>query len=196
MEENKEIKKITKEEILEEILYAFRTVVITSVVIFMTFNFIATPVTVEGPSMTPTLMENQWGFSSLLSKYTGHYERFDVVVVYYEEKDMQLVKRLIGLPGETIEYKEDKLYVNGSYVEENFFDADYIRRQTYNGQIQFTDDFGPITLGKDEYFVVGDNRPRSTDSRVLGNFSKDDILSKSILVLWPLNAIHYAGKKE
>lgn len=117
------------------------------------------------------------------------------MVVYYEEKDMQLVKRIVGLPGEKIEYKNDKLYVNDQYVEEKFFDDEFIRRQTYDGSIQFTEDFGPYYIREDEYFLIGDNRPRSTDSRVLGTFHREEILSKSILVLWPFNSIHYVGKK-
>lgn len=195
MEEKKETKKIGLDDILDEILYALRTIVTTSVVIFMVFNFLFTPVTVDGPSMNPTLESQQWGFSSLLNKYIGEYDRFDVVVVYYEEKDMQLVKRIVGLPGEKIEYKNDKLYVNDQYVEEKFFDEEFIRRQTYDGSIQFTEDFGPYYIREDEYFLIGDNRPRSTDSRVLGTFHREEILSKSILVLWPFNSIHYVGKK-
>lgn len=193
MEAKLDKKKISKDDILNEILYVFKTIVITSVLIFMIFNFLFTPVTVEGPSMTPTLLDKQWGFSSLIGKFLGNYNRFDVVVVNYEQKDVQLVKRIIGLPGETIEYCDDKLYINGKYVKENYFDKKYVDTQTYNGAILFTDDFGPITLKKNEYFVMGDNRPRSTDSRVLGAFKKEDILSKSLLVLLPISNIHYAG---
>lgn len=195
MEEKKENKKFEFDDLLDEILYALRTIVTTSVVVFMVFNFVFTPVTVDGPSMSPTLESHQWGFSSLFNRYIGSYNRFDVVVVYYEEKDMQLVKRIVGLPGEKIEYKDDKLYVNDKYVEEKFFDQDFVDRQTYDGSIKFTEDCGPYYLGEDEYFVIGDNRPRSTDSRVLGTFSREDISSKSILVLWPLDSIHYAGKQ-
>ena len=156
MEENKE-KKINKDEILDETLYFLRTIVITSVVVFLIFNFLFTPVTVEGPSMSPTLETKQWGFSSLLSRYVGNYDRFDVVVVYYEPKDIQLVKRIVGLPGEKLEYRDDKLYINDKYVEEKFFDMEYVRRQTYGGHIHFTEDFGPIYLGENEYFMIGDN---------------------------------------
>ena len=193
MKASAEKKKINKDDILNEVLYIFRTIVITSVLVFMIFNFLFTPVTVDGPSMTPTLLEKQWGFSSLLGKFFGNYKRFDVVVVHYAEKDMKLVKRIIGLPGETIEYYDDKLYIDGKYVKEKYFDKKYVDTQTYNGAILFTDDFGPITLKKNEYFVMGDNRPRSTDSRVLGSFKKEEILSKSVLVLFPFSNIHFAG---
>ena len=195
MEENKGTGTKRFDEVLDEVLYALRTVVITSVVIFMVFHFWFMPVTVDGPRMSPTLETGQWGFSSLLSKYVGNYDRFDVVVVYYEEKDMKLVKRIVGLPGEKIEYKEDVLYVNDEPVEEKFFDKEFIYRQTYEGAIQFTEDFGPYYLRDDEYFLIGDNRPRSTDSRVLGAFKEEYILSKSILVLWPITSFHFAGKK-
>lgn len=196
MKTNTEKQKFNKDEVLNEVLYVFRTIVVTSVLIFMIFNFLFTPVTVDGPSMTPTLLDKQWGFSSLFGKFFGNYKRFDVVVVDYVEKDMKLVKRIIGLPGETIEYYDDKLYVDGKYVKETYFDKKYVNSQTYNGAIQFTDDFGPITLKKNEYFVMGDNRPRSTDSRVLGAFKKEDILSKSVLVLRPLGEIRFVGNGE
>lgn len=193
MEEKQEKKGINKDAFLDELLYIFRTVVITSVMTFMIFNFLFTPITIDGPSMTPTLENQQWGLSSLITNYIGKYKRFDVVVVYYKEKDMRLVKRIVGLPGDVVEYQDDKLYINGKHVKENFFDEEYVRRQTYEGKTIFTDNCGPYILGEDEYFVIGDNRPHSTDSRTLRPFKKEEILSKSVLVLWPLNKIHFVG---
>ena len=90
-----------------------------------------------------------------------------------------LIKRVIALPGETIEYKENKLYIDEKYVEEKFL-------KDVN-----TTDFGPITLKDDEYFVLGDNRENSSDSRTYGTFNKSDFIGKVNLRIWPLNKVKY-----
>ena len=103
------------------------------------------------------------------------------------EKKEYLVKRVIGLPGETIEYRQDQLLVNGEAVAEDFFDQDYKRSQSANGS--FTQDFGPVTLADDEYFMLGDNRPYSSDSRWYGPFKKEQIKAKDVVVLFPFQQI-------
>ena len=96
-----------------------------------------------------------------------------------------IVKRVIGLPGETIEYKEDHLYVNGKYVKETYFNKSFVEKQkaSHNTKV-FTFDF-KITLKSDEYFVLGDNRLNSMDSRTLGTFSINDIISAKGVVVFP-----------
>ena len=94
---------------------------------------------------------------------------------------------MIGLPGETIEYRQDQLLVNGEAVAEDFFDQDYKRSQSANGS--FTQDFGPVTLADDEYFMLGDNRPYSSDSRWYGPFKKEQIKAKDVVVLFPFQQI-------
>ena len=131
----------------------------------------------------------EFGFSNIFATYTSEPERFDVVVVHYAPTDKLWVKRIIALPGETIEYKDDKLFINGQYVEESFLDAEYINSQTNNGSIRFTDDFGPFTLGENEYFLCGDNRQVSYDSRRVGTFNKEDIVCKYVYILYPFEEI-------
>jgi signal peptidase I len=136
--------------------------VVITVIVILIRMFIISPVRVEGTSMYPTLSNNEF---LLLSKYDQSYERFDIVVLKY--KNERLVKRIIGLPGETVEYKNNTLYINGKEVEEPFINVN-------------TDDFKLSELGYDKipdnyYFVVGDNRGSSLDSRVIGLINKKDL---------------------
>ena len=154
--------KINKKEILS---YAG---IIVAVILIRTF--IATPVKVDGSSMNPTLKEND---ILILKKYDKSIERFDIVVINY--KKTKLVKRVIGLPGEKIKIKTTKvgnnyfseIYINGEKLEENF------------GKEPIQSDglaHNEITLASDEYFVLGDNRNNSSDSRVIGPIKKKDIM--------------------
>ena len=136
-------------------------IVITMIVILIRM-FIISPVRVDGTSMYPTLSNNEF---LLLSKYDQSYDRFDIVVLKYRNE--RLVKRIIGLPGETVEYKNNTLYINGKEMEEPFINTN-------------TDDFNLNELGYDKipenyYFVVGDNRGSSLDSRMIGLINKKDL---------------------
>ena len=92
------------------------------------------------------------------------------------EPDLDYIKRVIGLPGETLEIKDSTVYINGQPLEEDYLPAD----------LRFMD-FGPITIPDDSYFMLGDNRNNSQDSRIWGTLSKDHIIGKAVLIFWPLN---------
>ena len=148
-------------------------VVIIAIVLLIR-AFVITPVRVNGTSMDPTLKHNE---VLLLKKYDHNYSRFKIVVLdYHGEK---LVKRIVGLPGEHIKYEGNELYVNGEVVEEDFIDTT-------------TKDFdltmlGMKTIPEGYYFVMGDNRGNSTDSRVIGLVSEEDIIGVTNFALFPLN---------
>ena len=111
-------------------------------------TFIITPIIVQGSSMNPTLLGNE---IMILKKYDTNYKRFDIVVVNKSVEGDNLIKRVIGLPGETIKYSNDKLYINGEVLEDPYATG-------------ITGNFQELTLGKDEYFLMGDNRTVSLDS--------------------------------
>ncbi|MDQ0362941.1 signal peptidase I [Breznakia pachnodae] len=182
-------KETKKENIKIEILDFIRLILICFVFSFLCIKFVFRPVTVEGNSMYPTLIDQERGFSNVFSTYVSDIKRFEVVVVNYEPNDDRWVKRVVGLPGEKVEYKNNKLYINDEFVEEDFFDEAYVNEKTNNGQIIFSRDYGPYQLGDDEYFLVGDNRIVSYDSREVGPFKKEDIVSKYVLVLYPFDKI-------
>lgn len=179
--------KIDKNTIVIELLDTIRIIVISFVIVFICTKFILRPVKVDGDSMYPTLQDDEFGFSYVLGALQEDFNRFDVVVANHRSDDSLWVKRIIALPGETIEYKEDKLYINGIYFEEAFLDEEYVKLRTNNHTSLFTNDFGPITLGDDEYFLMGDNRVVSHDSRSVGAFKKSDLTSKGVIVILPLN---------
>ena len=148
--------------------------VIIVLVVILLRTFIITPVRVNGDSMNQTLKD---GEILLLEKYDKKFKRFDIVVLKYN--DEKLVKRIIGMPGESVQYRNNILYINGEKVSEEF-----LTEETY--------DFDLNVLGYDEipenyYFVVGDNRSNSLDSRLIGLISKEDIEGKAIFRIFPFN---------
>lgn len=132
-------------------------------------TFIVTPVCVDGSSMLPTLKN---GEILLLKKYDKSIERFDIVVLNYNGQ--KLVKRVIGLPGEKIEYKENKLYINGEEVKD--VNTGYI-----------TNDFS-ASVSENAYFVLGDNRIDSLDSRLIGEISKERIEGVTSFAIFPFSS--------
>ncbi|HIT22892.1 MAG TPA: signal peptidase I [Candidatus Faecimonas intestinavium] len=140
-------------------------------VVVLIKTFVVSPIRVNGASMDPTLNDKDIMLLDEISYRFSDIERFDIVVV--KEEDEYLIKRVIGLPGETVEYKNDKLYIDGKYVKE-----DFKHKETF--------DFS-TTLGKDEYFIMGDNRTNSTDSRVFGPISRDKIMGKTSLTILPVS---------
>ncbi len=131
--------------------------IVIIVVVVLIRLFIATPVRVDGDSMNPTLSNNQ---ILLLNKMDKNYKRFDVIV--FNHNGNKLVKRIIGLPGDKVTYTDNKLYINDKLIKEN-----YTRKNT--------DDFTSDKVPSDMYFVLGDNRSNSLDSRYIGFISKSDI---------------------
>ena len=140
-------------------------------VVVLIKTFVVSPIRVNGASMDPTLNDKDIMLLDEISYRFSDIARFDIVVV--KEEDEYLIKRVIGLPGETVEYKNDKLYIDGKYVKE-----DFKHKETF--------DFS-TTLGKDEYFIMGDNRTNSTDSRVFGPISRDKIMGKTSLTILPIS---------
>ena len=152
--------------------------VIIIVTVILIRTFIVTPVQVDGTSMYPTLNDNE---VLLLKKYDKKYERFDIVVLNYNNS--KLIKRVIGLPGEHIKYEDSKLYVNGILVEEDF----ETNTKTDDFNIESILNEGENTIPENYYFVVGDNRGNSTDSRIIGLVHKDDIEGIIGIALFPFN---------
>lgn len=163
----KEKKETVKKNYIKEFLPYFMIIL----VVVLIKTFVVSPIRVNGASMDPTLNDKDIMLLDEISYRFSDIERFDIVVV--KEEDEYLIKRVIGLPGETVEYKNDKLYIDGKYVKE-----DFKHKETF--------DFS-TTLGKDEYFIMGDNRTNSTDSRVFGPISRDKIMGKTSLTILPIS---------
>ena len=111
-------------------------------------------------------------------------ERFDIIVFPFQyQANTYYIKRIIGLPGETVQIMEDvSIYINGEKLEESN-GREVIQPETIGRAAE------PIVLGEDEYFVMGDNRNNSSDSRtdIVGNIKREDIIGKAWLRIWPLS---------
>lgn len=146
--------------------------------------FIVTPVKVDGSSMNPTLNDKD---ILILKKYDKKIERFDIVVIDYG--NTKLVKRVIALPGEVIKITSTNTgynhYVSNIYVNGNKLDDNYGNEPIKDPGLANTD----YKLGDDEYFVMGDNRNNSSDSRIIGAINKDDIVGVTNLRIFPFNKI-------
>jgi len=160
---NDKIIKVTK-ELLPYVLIILIVVLIRS--------FIITPVTVDGPSMNETLHN---GEVLLLKKFDKSFDRYDVVVFIKKGKTQEkLIKRIIALPGEKVKCVSGIIYVNNEEIEDSHAHGE-------------TKDFGEVIVGENEYFVMGDNREVSYDSRYFGPIKKENILGVTDFRLFPFN---------
>ena len=155
-----------KKSLLKDIL---DVIISVCVITFLLLKFVVFPCEVDGLSMYPTLNEDDICYSFIFTKNIG-IDRFDIVVIDTSEK--LIVKRVIGLPNDCIEYKNNQLYVNGELTNEKYL-VDVVTENL------------SITVPDGEYFCLGDNRTVSRDSRYYGTFRFDQIRSSHILVLYP-----------
>lgn len=164
-----------KSKIIKNIL-SYVLVIVIAILIKL---FVFSPVKVNGTSMKPTLLDGDIMILNEIGYHINGLERFDILVANIDGE--RLIKRVIGLPGDKIEYRDNQLYVNGELYYENFKHDD-------------TEDFSITELGaevvpEDHYFVLGDNRGNSKDSRTIGFISKKDIMGKAKLIVFPFDRI-------
>lgn len=154
--------------------------------------FLFAPIVVDGLSMMPTLHDQDRMIVNKLSYQIGEPERFDIIV-FHAPENKDYIKRVIGLPGDTIEYRNDTLYVNGKAYEEPYLEE--YKQQVIDGPL--TDPFtleekiGRDTVPDGHIFVMGDNRRFSKDSRHIGTVPIDEVLGKTNLIYWPVEDIRF-----
>ena len=154
------------EETLKEIL-PYVAIIILVILIKI---FVVSPIRVNGNSMDNTLKDGDIMILNEISYKFNKVKRFDIVVI--KVKNEYIIKRVIGLPGEKVKYRNNKLFINNKYVKEEFNHAE-------------TEDFDEVILKKGEYFVLGDNRVVSMDSRYFGPFTIKEIKGHTKLTLLP-----------
>lgn len=177
-----------KTTFFSELISTIKYIMGILIVFFIINQFFFAPVMVDGDSMEPTLINGDY---LLLNKFSD-IERFDIVVFPPpDQEDTQYVKRIIGLPGDTIEYHEDVLYLNGEPTDQPFLDGSV----NMDASIYSSGDFTLLTLlgvevvPEGQYFVLGDNRLNSRDSRSFGFVEQESILGKVSLRYWPFEEI-------
>lgn len=170
-------KKSLFREVFSWVLYLLLILVIT----FLFVHFVGQKTRVNGMSMYPTLSD---GDNLIVDKLTYQFsdpKRFDIIVFPFRyQEDTYYVKRVVGLPGETVQIMNGILYINGAAISDDYGNAPMEKSGLASE---------PVTLGEDEYFVLGDNRNDSSDSREpsVGNISKESIIGKVRLRIWPLS---------
>ena len=152
--------------------------------VWRVITFVGQRTEVEGASMENTLHNGDNLIVDKLSYRFHDPERFDIIVFPFQFQDnTYYIKRIIGLPGETVQIMDDgSIYINGEKLEENY-GMEVIKPETIGRAAE------PIELGDDEYFVMGDNRNNSSDSRtdMVGNIKRENIIGKAWLRIWPVS---------
>ena len=152
--------------------------------VWLVITFVGQRTEVEGASMENTLHNGDNLIVDKLSYRFRAPERCDIIVFPFQyQANTYYIKRIIGLPGETVQIMEDgSIYINGEKMEESY-GREVIQPETIGRAAE------PIVLGEDEYFVMGDNRNNSSDSRtdIVGNIKREDIIGKAWLRIWPLS---------
>lgn len=178
MTENK--KKNETWEWIKALLIAFGLAAIIRVFLF-------TPIVVDGVSMMPTLSDGDRMIVNKIGYTIGKPNRFDIVVFHApEQKDY--IKRVIGLPGDTVEYRDDVLYINGKAYPEPYLDP--YKAEMPNAPLtedfKLEDKIQSPTVPEGHVFVMGDNRRKSKDSRHIGTIPIDEIIGSTKIVFWPI----------
>lgn len=183
-----EKKKPEDVNIVKELLSLIIYIGIVVLICYFVIHFVGCRSKVDGSSMYPTLENGDNLWVDKISYRFGEPKRFDIVIFDYDE-DTTFVKRIIGLPGETVRIDlMGNIYINDQILEEDYgyevINPDNLGRASQN-----------ILLGDDEYFVLGDNRNNSRDSRWadVGNVKKEDIIGKAVLRIYPFSSF---GKIE
>lgn len=159
-------------------------IVIIMVFVFFVPRYVFQMTIVDGESMTETLQDKDRLFVEKVSYRFGDPDRFDIIVFYpygREDPDDYYVKRIIGLPGETVQIKDSVIYINNEPLSENYRKEQYMAYNGIAGE--------PLLLGEDEYFVLGDNRNGSTDSRDpdTGPVKRENIDGRVVLRVYPFS---------
>lgn len=173
-------------KVLREILNTSLYLLGVLCVVYLIIHFVGQRTQVQGSSMEPTLSAEDNLIVDKLSYRFHEPERFDIVVfLFSQENETFYIKRVIGLPGETVRIDVNgNIYVNDTLLEENYGKEKILDPGRAGASIE---------LGEDEYFVLGDNRNNSSDSRepTVGNIRREDIIGRAWLRIWPFDKIGF-----
>ncbi|MGH9431249.1 MAG: signal peptidase I [Terriglobia bacterium] len=162
--------------------YWLRDLVLSLLLAFIVIVFFYQPVQVEGTSMMPELSNHQRIF---INKFVYRFEpihRFDIVVFFYPlDPTKSFIKRVVGLPGERVSIRDGVVYINGKPLKESFLPPSYLDH----------DNDPPTYVQPDHYYVLGDHRESSNDSRVWGAVDRKYIYGKAVFSYWPFSQIGY-----
>lgn len=166
---------------VETLIAWMKVIFLTALIVLASREFLFEPVSVHGHSMMPTFEEDD---KVVLAKISG-IDRFDLIV-FRAADDKNLIKRVIGLPGDRVEMRNDQLYLNGEAVEEPYLEENREWAELH-GFPALTADFGEFLVPAGCYFVLGDNRLNSVDSRTIGFIMKETVIGEAKLRISPIS---------
>lgn len=151
--------------------------IVLAVLIFLVIRSVVQNYRIEGQSMAPNFHHGQYLLVNKLAYRLGEYRRGDVIVFHYPNNPSQdYIKRIIGLPGDTVAFQDGVLFLNGLPVDEPY------------GQVPIARNLDPVTVEPGFLYVLGDNRPASSDTRTWGQLSQEFVIGKAWLAIWPIDA--------
>ena len=175
--------KIKENKVKEAVSLIIYCIVVVAVM-FLVVKFVGQRTVVLGSSMEPTLQDGDNLITDKITYRLMEPKRFDIVVFPYKENTSKLlIKRIIGMPGEKVQIKNGKVYINDTELKDDVYGNALMVDEGIVGD--------PVVLAADEYFVLGDNRNHSQDSRFasVGNIHRDDIIGRAWVRIWPLNKL-------
>lgn len=174
-------------EIIRKIYYLLfdlvQTLVIAGAIFVVIYAFLFRPYQVNGHSMDPTFQNGEYVLTNLIEMRIGKLNRGDIVVFSApKDKEKDYIKRIIGLPGDRVKVSEGNVFLNGEKLKQPFLSSNV---RTNGGS--FLGEGQEVIVPEDSYFLMGDNRDFSSDSREWGFVSKEGLIGKSFIVYFPLN---------
>ncbi|NWO12951.1 MAG: signal peptidase I [Virgibacillus sp.] len=188
--------KSNRKKYREEWLGWGKTILIALGLAFIIRTFLFAPIVVEGPSMLPTLHNGDQMMVNKIIYDLKDPKHFDIVV-FHASSEKDFIKRVIGLPGDHVEVRNNILYINEKEIEQNFLkgQANKTQVKVYTNNFTLEDLPGSYRKIPEDYvLVLGDNRENSMDSRSLGLIPMDQIVGKTSLIYWPFERMQLIGK--
>ena len=165
-----------------------QSILVAAAIFLVIYMFLFRPFQVNGESMYPNFKDKQYVLTNLITLRFNKPKLGDVLVFKAPpDPDKDFIKRVIGMPGDTVMIQNGEVYVNSQKLDESPYLSSDVK--TYGGA--FLKDGDTVTVPADEYFVMGDNRPYSSDSREWGFVPTKNIIGESMLVYWPINEVEF-----
>ncbi|WP_188068745.1 signal peptidase I [Brevibacillus brevis] len=151
------------------------------------YVFVMAPYVVQGRSMESTLHDRERVIVNKAIYYLKEPQPGDIVIIHPDATGDNWIKRVVAVAGDTVEAKNDQVYVNGQPLSEEYLVENKLKTSTAG--VTLTEDFDPVKIPKGSVFVMGDNRNNSMDSRVIGPVQLDHVVGRAEAVYWPLSQI-------
>jgi signal peptidase I len=181
--------KKTLSKITRGVYDMIETIVISFAVVIFIYLFVASPHEVQGRSMEDNFWDGEYLLADKISYHFKDPKRGDVII-FKQTESADYIKRIVGLPGDTIEIRDGSFYVNGQKLDE----TEYLDPDVYTEGKKYLSEGEVYTVPEGKLFVAGDNRPHSSDSRAFGPVPFDRVKGRAVLIYWPISHLHVVDR--